>query len=94
LHQYLKHNCKKKDTYEVFGKYRIRKQEDGFVVYNKDQRVNTFLSSRNALSYCIFEKYFKYEDSKLLERLDGRLQSKLFDIEVAHPYFNYISRQL
>lgn len=75
---------KKKDTYEVFGKYRIRKQEDGFVVYNKDQRVNTFLSSRNALSYCIFEKYFKYEDSKLLERLDGRLQSKLFDIEVAH----------
>jgi len=40
---------KKKDTYEVFGKYRIRKQEDGVCVYNKDQRVNTFLSSRNAI---------------------------------------------
>lgn len=74
---------KKKDIYEVFGQFQILKQEDGFDVYHKNKKINTFFSSRNALSYCIFEKYFKYEDSKLLERLDGRLQSKLFDIEVA-----------
>jgi len=74
---------KKQNTYEVFGKFQIRKQEDGFVVFHNDKQINTFYSSRNALSYCIFEKNFKYNESKLLERLDSRLQSKLFDIEVA-----------
>ena len=74
---------KKQNVYEVFGQFQIRKQEDGFVVFHNNEQVNTFHSSRNALSYCIFEKYFKYDQSTLLKRLDSRLQSKLFDIEVA-----------
>ena len=74
---------KKQDTYEVFGKFQILKQEDRFVVYHNNKKVKTFLSSRNALSYCIFENNFKYDQSSLLERLDSTLQSKLFDIEVA-----------
>jgi len=74
---------KKQNTYEVFGEFRIIKDEYGFAVHRSGNEVASFLSSRNALSYCIFQKYFRYDDAGLLERLDGRLQSKIFDIEVA-----------
>ena len=74
---------KRHDRYEVFGEFQIRNSEDEFVVYRKEKPVARFLNSRNALSYCIFEKYTKLQDAQLLQRLDHKLQSKLFDIAVA-----------
>lgn len=74
---------KRQDRYEVFGEFQIRNTQDGFIVYRKEKEVARFLNSRNALSYCIFEKYTKLQDAQLLQRLDHKLQSKLFDIAVA-----------
>tara|TARA_R110000868_G_scaffold253770_1_gene510394 strand:+ start:266 stop:739 length:474 start_codon:yes stop_codon:yes gene_type:complete len=80
---------KRKEDYVVFEEYRIIKEaEDRFTVTDSYGQQTTFLSSRNALSYCIFLKNRKYDQAQLLIRLDTLLQRKLFDVEVAKNILN------
>jgi len=74
---------KRQNRYDVFGEYQINNTENGFVVSRYNKEITTFVTSQNALSYCIFDKQTKIEEATSLVRLDKKLQSKLFDIEVA-----------
>lgn len=74
---------KRKNDYVVFDRFRIVKDEDRFKVLEYGHELNTFLSSRNALSFCIFRKRGDIDKADFLARLDSKLQQKLFNIEVS-----------
>jgi ABC-type uncharacterized transport system involved in gliding motility auxiliary subunit len=79
---------KRNNEYLVFDRYKIVKSNEGFAVYHYNIFVKTFISSQNAMSYCILDRQGKQLDSQQLEHLDNKLQQKMFDIEIAKHTIN------
>jgi len=75
----------KHGEYELFGKYRIYKNNDGFYAVSSkvDPDINAvFLSLRNAVSWCtLLSNKMKFE-AKQIEKLDRHLSSVDVNIEI------------
>jgi hypothetical protein len=69
-------------VYEVFGKYKIVPENDGFIVISSGNEIGTFSSTQTALSWCIAHKYFHYELAKELKYIDIELTNLNNDISV------------
>jgi|TARA_R110000782_G_scaffold82882_1_gene162798 hypothetical protein len=66
--------------YEVFGKYRISKEDVGYRVYCSLGNVGVFHSSKSALSWCIADKFHQYNTARELLQLDNNLYHLTIDI--------------
>jgi hypothetical protein len=69
-------------VYEVFDRYRICPQNDGYRVYCSASDVGVFGSTRSALSWCIADKNKAYNLARELKELDNKLTSLNNDIAV------------
>jgi len=63
-------------VYEVFNSYQIHKKPQGAIVkmYNGDT-VNTFISLKNAICWCIFHKRCKASTANRIAELDLKLSA-------------------
>jgi hypothetical protein len=68
--------------YEVFTKYRIISERPGYRVFCSATEVGVFNSTRTALSWCIADKYQKYNLARELLEVDNKLGSLTADIAV------------
>lgn len=68
--------------YEAFGKYRIVPENPGYRVYINDDEQGFFNSTRTALSWCVADKYRRYNLAKDLLALDNMLANINNDIFV------------
>ena len=59
--------------YEAFGKYRIVPQNPGYCVYINDDEQGFFNSTRTAISWCVADKYKRYNLARDLLTYDNRL---------------------
>jgi hypothetical protein len=59
--------------YEAFGKYRIVPEEQGYSVYINDDEQGFFNSTRTALSWCVADKYARYNLARDLLSYDNML---------------------
>lgn len=66
--------------YLVFGKYEIAQTPEGFVVSDWHSMIHCFSAKRIALSWCIADKYQRYNLSNNLVILDRRQQVLKTDI--------------
>ena len=69
-------------SYEAFGKYRIVPRRPGFQVWCANNYVGDFRSTRAALSWCIADKFKKYNLARELLLIDNALHSLANDIMV------------
>ena len=68
--------------YEVFGRYLIRSESDGYRVFCSATDVGMFTTTRNALSWCIADKHKSYALAHDLQTLDQKLGHITNDIAV------------
>ena len=68
--------------YEVFGKYRIVPQNPGYNVYIDEDDQGFFNSTRTAISWCVADKYKRYNLAKELLTYDNMLAHISNDIFV------------
>jgi hypothetical protein len=68
--------------YEAFGKYRIVPQNPGYCVYIDEDEQGFFNSTRTAISWCVADKYEKYNLSRDLLMFDNMLATISNDIFV------------
>lgn len=74
------------NTYELFNKYYIIKDNNGFKLVNYlNSDVKYFGSLKNAVIYCIFENKNKFVNANRIEFLDKILSSTEFNIQ-AHKH--------
>lgn len=74
------------NTYELFNKYYIIKDNNGFKLVNHlNSDVKYFGSLKNAVIYCIFENKNKFVNANRIEFLDKILSSTEFNIQ-AHKH--------
>jgi len=72
---------KNKDgEYEVFGRYIIVKEQQGYTVYCSLTKIGLFHSSRAALSWCIADKFEQYNKARDILNLDNNLHFLTVDI--------------
>ena len=69
-------------VYEVFGRYRIIPDDQGFRVFCSATDVGTFGTTRSALSWCIADKNQAYNLARELKDLDNKLTALNNDIAV------------
>jgi hypothetical protein len=69
-------------VYEVFGRYRIIPDHQGFRVFCSDTDEGVFGSTRSALSWCIADKNKAYNLARELKDLDYKLTALNNDIAV------------
>jgi hypothetical protein len=62
-----------KGVYEVFGKYRIIFEKQGYRVFCHATDIGVFNSTRTALSWCIADKYAKLNLARELLETDQKL---------------------
>ena len=55
----------------VFNRFKIEKHPDGFFVYDDDHFVRKFYSTKSAMSWCVAQKYKKYEVASQIATLDS-----------------------
>ena len=67
-------------NYLVFGKYEITQTPEGFVVSDWHSALHCFSTKRVALSWCIADKYQRYNLSNNIVILDRRQQVLKSDI--------------
>lgn len=67
-------------NYIVFGRYRIIKEKSVYRVYSALTDVGVFYSSRSALSWCIADKFMKYNMAREIMQLDNNLHHLTVDI--------------
>jgi len=67
-------------NYFVFGKYDITQTADGFLVSDWHSPIHCFSSKRIALSWCVADKYQRYNLSNNIMILDRRQQVLKADI--------------
>jgi hypothetical protein len=67
-------------VYEVFGRYRIVPEPDGFRVFCSATDVGLFATTRSALSWCIADKNQAYNLARELHELDRKLAALNNDI--------------
>ena len=68
------------NNYLVFGKYEITQTPDGFMVSDWHSALHCFSAKRIALSWCIADKYQRYNLSNNIVILDRRQQVLKTDI--------------
>lgn len=68
--------------YEAFGKYRIVPEKPGYTVYINDDRQGFFNSTRTAISWCVADKYQRYNLARDLLMFDNVLANINNDIFV------------
>ena len=68
--------------YEAFGRYRIIPQNPGYLVYIHEDEQGFFNSTRTAISWCVADKYQKYNLAKDLLMFDNMLANINNDIFV------------
>ena len=68
--------------YEAFGKYRIVSQNPGYKVYIGDDEQGFFNSTRTAISWCVADKYRRYNLARELLTFDNMLTTITNDIFV------------
>jgi len=68
--------------YEAFGKYHIVPQNPGFKVFINDDDQGFFNSTRTAISWCVADKYKRYNLARDLLKYDGMLANISNDIFV------------
>ena len=68
--------------YQVFGRYLIRSEPDGYRVFCSATDVGVFTTTRNALSWCIADKHKSYALARDLQTLDQKLGHITNDIAV------------
>jgi len=66
--------------YEVFDRYVIMPEKYGYRVYCSGTDVGVFSSTKNALSWCIADKYTHYNLARDILLLDNKLSSLTSDI--------------
>jgi len=68
--------------YEAFGKYRIVPEKPGYRVFCSATDVGVFANTRNAISWCVADKYRCYDLARDLLWLDQKLTAITDDITV------------
>ena len=68
--------------YEAFGKYRIVPQNPGYRVYIDEDEQGFFNSTRTAVSWCVADKYKRYNLARDLLTYDNMLSNISNDIFV------------
>lgn len=68
--------------YEAFGKYRIVPERPGYTVYINDDRQGFFNSTRTAISWCVADKYQRFNLARDLLLFDNMLANINNDIFV------------
>ena len=68
--------------YEAFGKYRIVPQNPGYRVYIDEDEQGFFNSTRTAISWCVADKYKRYNLARDLLTYDNMLSNISNDIFV------------
>ena len=68
--------------YEAFGKYRIVPEKPGYTVYINDDCQGFFNSTRTAISWCVADKYHKFNLARDLLLFDNMLSNINNDIFV------------
>jgi hypothetical protein len=68
--------------YEVFGKYRIIPESQGYRVCCSATEVGNFSNTKTALSWCIADKFTYYNLARDILTLDNKLNSLISDISV------------
>lgn len=68
--------------YEAFGKYRIVPQNPGYRVYINEDEQGYFNSTRTAISWCVADKYKRYNLARDLLTYDNMLTNISNDIFV------------
>lgn len=66
--------------YEVFGRYRIIPEKTGFRVFASLSETGVFSSSRTAISWCVADKFQRFDLAQQLLNLDTRLNNLNNDI--------------
>jgi len=69
-------------VYEVFGRYKIAPESQGFRVFCSATDVGLFATTRSALSWCIADKHQAYNLARKLHYLDSKLTALNNDIAV------------
>lgn len=67
--------------YVVFGKYHIEPQDYGFLVKTETKDIHCFDSKRNAVSWCVADKYNQINLADNILSLDRKKQSLAADIQ-------------
>jgi len=63
-------------SYNLFGKYLIKKEVDAFRVFlEENNNPYEFSSLRNAVTWCVFEKNNKLKETKRIHELDELISS-------------------
>ena len=70
----------KDGSFEVFGRYVIKKENAVYRVYRSDTELGTFSSTKAALSWCIAIKFSNYNLARDILILDNKLRSLTNDI--------------
>lgn len=69
-------------SYNLFGKYRVTQENNGYHIVIDDEPLNySFSSLKNAVTWCVFDKNKKYKEVKRLIELDLALGS--LDVTIA-----------
>lgn len=68
--------------YEAFGKYTIVPEKPGYTVYINDDEQGFFNSTRTAISWCVADKYKRYNLARELLTYDTMLANITNDIFV------------
>ena len=68
-------------VYQVFGRYRIQPEAQGFRVFCSATDVGVFATTRTALSWCIADKHCAYNTAQELLTTDGKLAALTADID-------------
>ena len=70
----------KDGSFEVFGRYVIKKENAVYRVYRSDTELGTFSSTKAALSWCIAIKFSNHNLARDILILDNKLRSLTNDI--------------
>lgn len=77
------------NEYLLFNEFKIVKTNVNFEVHHtKNSLCFTFFSLKNAVTYCICEKFKKYYDSECVKNLDRRLENYSFSQELHKRLFD------
>ena len=80
---------KSSDGYEVFGRYRLQKTEDGVIVKRIDGIQSLLFSNmKTGLSWCVADKFNQRTLAIELEKLDSQRQNLRYDVTVRQHIIN------
>jgi hypothetical protein len=78
----IKHVIIDDDTgsYVAFGRYYLEPTDSGCSVSTWDRHIHTFANRRNAISWCVADKYHQYNLANNIQMLDSKRQQLIADL--------------